>query len=161
MEYNIINGNILDSNEDFIAHQVNCKGVMGSGVALSIRSKYPNVYEQYRNMCSAYNNTKPIKNKLLGQTQYVWIYNAKEDGKARYCINMFSQDDFGRAGRVYTSTEAFKQCLLDINNKCSGYSIAFPWKIGCVRGGGNWEEILALICDTLTDVKSITFYRLE
>ena len=32
-------GNLLESTEDFIAHQVNCKGVMGAGVAKQIKNK--------------------------------------------------------------------------------------------------------------------------
>ena len=31
------NGNILDSGADIICHQVNCRGVMGSGVAKQIK----------------------------------------------------------------------------------------------------------------------------
>ena len=41
--------NILESfNIDILCHQVNCQGVMGAGLAKQIRSKYPEVYEQYK-----------------------------------------------------------------------------------------------------------------
>ena len=33
----IIEGNIVNANTDFIIHQVNCQGVMGSGVAKALR----------------------------------------------------------------------------------------------------------------------------
>ena len=32
-------GNILDAQTDVIAHQVNCQGVMGAGLAKQIREK--------------------------------------------------------------------------------------------------------------------------
>lgn len=34
-----IEGNILDAEEDIICHQVNCKGVMGAGLAKQSKSK--------------------------------------------------------------------------------------------------------------------------
>lgn len=33
----IIQGDLLEAKENIIAHQVNCKGVMGSGVAKQIK----------------------------------------------------------------------------------------------------------------------------
>ena len=44
-----VKGNLLDSNCDYICHQVNCQGVMNSGVAKQIREKWPEVYESYVN----------------------------------------------------------------------------------------------------------------
>ncbi|WP_223260709.1 hypothetical protein [Bacillus sp. LNXM65] len=38
-----VDGNILEASEDIICHQVNCKGVMGAGLAKQIKSKYPNI----------------------------------------------------------------------------------------------------------------------
>lgn len=32
-------GNLLDAKTDVIAHQVNCQGVMGAGIALQIKNK--------------------------------------------------------------------------------------------------------------------------
>lgn len=43
-----VDGNILETSEDIICHQVNCKGVMGAGLAKQIKSKYLNVYKEYK-----------------------------------------------------------------------------------------------------------------
>ena len=43
-----VNGNILEATEDIICHQVNCQGVMGSGLAKQIRSKWPSVFADYK-----------------------------------------------------------------------------------------------------------------
>lgn len=43
MTIEIIEGNILDYKEDIIVQQVNCRGVMGSGLAKQIMNKYPSV----------------------------------------------------------------------------------------------------------------------
>lgn len=47
-----INGDILtiptDGRPTVVCHQVNCKGVMGAGLAKQIREKHPEVYEAYK-----------------------------------------------------------------------------------------------------------------
>ena len=44
----IFDGDILNASEYILAHQVNCMGIMGSGIAKQIKDKYPEVFEQYR-----------------------------------------------------------------------------------------------------------------
>jgi O-acetyl-ADP-ribose deacetylase (regulator of RNase III) len=48
---NIVDGDILNAKENIICHQVNCQGVMGSGLAKQIKNKYPNVYAKYKKFC--------------------------------------------------------------------------------------------------------------
>jgi len=71
----IIEGNILNAKEDIICHQVNCKKVMGSGLAKQIRDKYPNVYEEYVNLINwakeEYKRGFSKKKSLLGSIQFV------------------------------------------------------------------------------------------
>lgn len=54
----MIVGDILTPNKalsyhPIICHQVNCKGVMGGGLAKQIRDVYPNVYYIYKRKCEA------------------------------------------------------------------------------------------------------------
>ena len=132
-------GNILDSGADVICHQVNCMGKMNSGIAKAIREKWPEVYTRYR-----------IKYEcevdLLGQIQPV-IINANTA-----VINMFAQYNYGYDGRRYTSYDAFWSCLGEIQKYLNpGVTIAFPARIGCVRGGANWNVILKMIEEVLGD----------
>ena len=48
MSVKYYNGDLLESGCDYICHQVNCQGVMGSGIAKSIREKWPVVFEKYK-----------------------------------------------------------------------------------------------------------------
>lgn len=43
----IVKGDLLKVEKGIIVHQVNCQKTMGSGIALSIRKKYPSHYIQY------------------------------------------------------------------------------------------------------------------
>jgi len=75
-----VRGNLLDAPQPIIVHQVNCQGVMGSGVAKAIRDKYPQAYQAYRSMQESYT----VKSSLLGQAQ---IVSTNEHA----IINLFSQ----------------------------------------------------------------------
>lgn len=42
--YEEIKGNLLESDCDIICHQTNTLGIMGGGIALQIKNKYPLLY---------------------------------------------------------------------------------------------------------------------
>lgn len=48
----VVNGDLLQSNLPLIAHQTNCLGVMGAGIAKAIKNKWNSVYTQYANYCN-------------------------------------------------------------------------------------------------------------
>ena len=108
-------GNIFESNANVILHQVNCQGVMGSGVAKQVHDKYPKVYALYRELCDAYKNDKE---KLLGVVQIVYV------NKSLAIANLFAQNEFGRNGKCYTNYEALEICLMDVNKRFKGKSVA-------------------------------------
>ena len=65
-------------------------------------------------------------------------------------INMFAQNGYGYDGKRYTSYDAFWSCLGHIRESIpKGSKIAFPYKIGCDRGGANWEVIYTMIVAAL------------
>ena len=133
------NGNILDSGADIICHQVNCQGAMNSGVAKAIREKWPQVYEEY---------SKLMHLEMLGHIQTVYL--GEENGHSKGVINMFAQYTYGYDGRRYTSYDAFWACLGEIKKYINPEkTIAFPARIGCVRGGANWNVILTMIEEVL------------
>ena len=160
---NVIKGNLLDSDCDYICHQVNCMGKMNSGVAKAIREKWPIVFEKYQKAYSfaedcSINDKKltTIATYLLGESQFVKINDNQQ------VVNMFAQNGYGYDGRRYTSYDAFWSCLGKIKNIApKGSKIAFPYNIGCCRGGANWEVIYAMIVAVLNEDYDIYFYRLE
>lgn len=141
-----IQANLLDTQFQFIAHQVNCRGVMGAGIALQIKNKYPEVYDAYKVFCNI-NTAKPP----LGKSLCVWT-------KDNHCvINVFGQLGYGRAQQqtdydaLYSgfamAAEEIRNTFLD-GNPCYQIPIAIPYGIGCGLAGGDWkkvEEILKLV----------------
>ena len=46
-------GNSFDVDADVRVNTVNCVGVMGTGVALAFRKRYPKMFADYRDACHA------------------------------------------------------------------------------------------------------------
>lgn len=136
-------GNLLDAQTDVIAHQVNCQGVMGSGVAKYIREKWANVFEEYKKYCNDI-----YSHQVFGSCLLVDINNEQ-------CVaNLFGQFRYGRDGKRYTNYEALYKSLerlvaqmVSTNKK----SVAFPYKMSSDRGGANWNVVLAMIESVFKD----------
>ena len=150
---NYVKGNLLDSDCDYICHQVNCQGVMGSGIARQIRERWPKVYESYTHYVDYHNKHEE---GLLGK---ILISNINHPTRV---INMFSQDMYGYDGNRYTSYDAFANCLREIDlHVARSRSIGFPKNIGCGLGGGNWTVISALIDEILGQTHDVYIYEYE
>ena len=52
-----IQGNIFDSPAQVIVNTVNTVGVMGKGLALSFKQRYPDMFKKYRVMCEKHQLT--------------------------------------------------------------------------------------------------------
>ena len=145
-------GNILDSGADIICHQVNCQGKMNSGVAKAIREKWPLAYVRYMESSNIEWDENHKHGKLVWKHMFGHIQPVHITENNCTVINMFAQDGYGYDGRRYTSYDAFWSCLSEIKEQIpKGKRIAFPARIGCVRGGANWEVIFTMIDVVLGD----------
>ena len=157
-------GNLLDADCDYICHQVNCQGRMGSGIAKSIKERWPIVYDQYvngykerekeiSNMCT-FEYSLDVGETLLGHLQQVKVNNKQT------VINMFAQQYCGYDGQRYTSYDAFWDCLEGIAASVpKGSKIGFPYGIGCGLGGANWKIIETMIEQVLAADYDIYIYH--
>ena len=65
----IIKGNIFNTKAQTIVNTVNCVGVMGKGIALVFKLRYPNMFEQYQKYCSQH----------LISVGKLWLYKGESD----------------------------------------------------------------------------------
>lgn len=145
----VVDGDIFESGADVILHQVNCQGVMGSGVAKQVREKYPNVFATYQELCLG---EKDHTSNLLGIAQPV------QTDDHTIIINLFAQDNFGYDGNCYTNYDALRTCLETVRKNNSNDSIAIPYLMACHRGGGDWDKVSGMI-EEILDGCDVTFYR--
>ena len=135
MEIIYKDGNLLDAQTTVIGHQVNCQGVMGSGVAKQIKEKWPGVFSHYQTRCR--DLISP-----LGEAQLVKINDSQ------YIANVFGQFNYGTSGERYTSYDALDIAFHRLKYKMvenNLTSIAIPYKMSSDRGGADWDVVLALL----------------
>ena len=147
IEYRV--GNLLDTEAKYIVHGCNSKGIMGSGVALAIRNKWPSVFWDYK---QEYDN----HGLYLGTN----IYSDTDDGKV--IVNAITQKNFGRDSAVtYVSYAAIMSCMLDIERDMlrTGeeiQEIAMPL-IGAGLANGKWDFIAPRIEKAFDVMKPIVY----
>ena len=147
---NIVDGSLLDATEDILCHQVNCQGVMGSGIALALRNKYPNLYDCYNHFCVYCN-----KVHALGGAQFV----EQEDG--HIIANLFGQYNYGRENIIYTDYTELEVAFVRTREYAlaNNLSIAMPYKIGCGLANGNWDIVYQIIERVFYNI-DVTLYRI-
>lgn len=131
--------NVLSWKKGVICHQVNCQGVMGSGLAKSIKETWPEVFKHYTNFTDCYK--KDERWRILGESLVVTV------GPDLKVANIFGQLEYGYDGKRYTDycalNRAFKQ--LRANASLEGMTFYFPYNFGCDRGGADWKIVSKMI----------------
>ena len=148
-----IYGNLLEQEYNIIAHQVNCKGVKGGGLALQIKKKYYNVYKEYFYLC---HNAKKSSD-LLGSIQPI------KTNKQQYIVNVFGQDDFGK-NKKQTDYNALNLALSKLHafmKEKQLNTIGFPYKFGSGLAGGDWNVVFNMIKKEFDDDKNIICYIVQ
>lgn len=121
-----VNQNVTDVTRGVIAHGVNCQRKMGSGVAKAIRATWPIVYERYM----AYDMGKDA----LGLTHIIAI------DEQLWVANCYTQVYYGNDKKKYADLTAVKKTLEDVFCYASNMQVpVYLPKIGCGRGGLDWE----------------------
>lgn len=158
MDIRIMKGDATEFENGCLAHGVNCQGVMGSGIALTIKQKFPKVFDEYKSLCDEHRN---FTSDLLGVAQPVSI------GDGRVVVNCFTQDFYGRSPETYSgmaTTKSINESLRHLSRhllrpefKPEDRRIHMP-KIGGTRGGLDFEkEVMPVIEKIAADYPEITY----
>lgn len=135
-----ITGDLLTCDANILCHQVNCHGVMGAGIALSIREKLltEEQYIEYIQFC--------VKNRIDALGKVLTFKVKGQDQK--YVANCFSQNDWSQTGCL-TDYDAMRKCFESVERDAAqhGLSVALPGYIGCGIAGGDWNTVHAVILD--------------
>ena len=151
----ITHGDVLNTDIKIIAHQVNCKGVMGGGLAKQIKDTYPQIYNYYKDFIQDYkecNDESPLGTVATYRVSGHVIWN------------VFGQEDYG-TDKCYTDYDAVKRAFTDeIENwRCEQHCgwdnqipIAIPCYFGCGLGGGDWS-IMKKVFEEIEKEQNVIF----
>lgn len=112
-------GNIFSSGCQTLVNTVNCVGVMGAGIALECRLRYPQMFEQYAQLCT--------DAKLhIGQ---LWIYRAP----TRWVLNFPTKQHWRYPSKLEYLQRGLQK-FIDTYEARGITSVAFPL-LGAHNGG--------------------------
>lgn len=130
-EIKFIKGNIFTSKAQTLVNTVNCMGVMGAGIALEFKYRYPAMFEQY---------TKYCEEKYI-QIGKLWIYNVPETNAK--VLNFPTKFNWKQPSK-YEYLEKGLSKFVETYKERGITSIAFPL-LGALNGGLEPEKVIILM----------------
>lgn len=131
-------GSVFNANTQAIVNTVNCVGVMGAGIALECRLRYPDMFEDYKKKC--------LDRKIIvGKVDFFTSIDET------IICNFPTKDHFKYPSKI----EWIEEGLKNFRSTYSQYgikSIAFP-KLGTNNGELSWTDVKPLMEKYLNDLE--------
>lgn len=136
----VTNGDIFNSQCEALVNPVNTRGVMGKGLALAFKNKYPAHFENYKRACQ---NGEMTTDKVL----------AYQEINGPMIICLATKADWRDSSKI----EYVSAGLDDLVNQIKALgirSVAIP-KLGCGLGGLDWNKVRPLIVEKMSSLDGI------
>ena len=131
----IVTGDLFKADVQTIVNTVNCVGVMGKGIALEYKKRYPLMFDKYKHLCD-------IKLLRIGS---LWLY--KSDDK--WILNFPTKDHWKDPSKTEYLELGLKKFIETYKEK-GITSIAFPL-LGANNGKIDPDVSLKIMCEYLKD----------
>jgi len=141
-----IQGDIFKQDVKAIVNAVNCVGIMGKGIALQFKNKFPNNFQLYENACK--------QNKVIPGKMFIC-----EESNSQYIINFPTKRhwrDSSRLEDIILGLEDLAKTIKELKIQ----SIAIP-PIGCGLGGLEWSTVKIHIENKLSHLTDVQITLLE
>lgn len=139
-------GDIFRSSCEAWVNPVNCRGVMGRGLALAFKARFPEMYWRYRRDCLEH----------LLEPGNAYLYNPDRGGFGagwitgpRWIINATTKDDW-RDPSTYGLVAGCLGAIHRLIDETKIRSVAMP-ALGCGNGGLDWFNVEQMIRDEFRD----------
>lgn len=138
-----VEGDILLTKAEAIAHGIAANDPMNQGLALSLHERYPAMHKDFHHWCHA-NHPKPGE---------AWVWGGAEGARI---VNLITQEGgYGGGNKPGKATEAnvnhALRALKKIIQKEEFKSVALP-KLATGVGGLDWSDVKPLIESQLGDL---------
>jgi O-acetyl-ADP-ribose deacetylase (regulator of RNase III) len=139
-----IEGDLLSANTQAFVNTVNTIGVMGKGIALQFKERFPSNLNVYLAACK---NNEMVPGKMLVVKEYII------SGEEKIIINFPTKKDWKHPSKYEYIEEGLKD-LVRVINEYNIHSIAIP-PLGCGNGGLDWEIVKSLMKKYLERIKNV------
>ena len=141
----LIKGNLFDSDAQALVNTVNTEGVMGKGIALQFKERFPDNYKLYRDAC---------KKNLVKVGQMFVTCEASLDGE-KIIVNFPTKTTWRKPSEyqyIEDGLKSLRNTIISMNIR----SIAIP-PLGSHNGGLDWHTVKKMIIEHLQDLDCLIY----
>lgn len=138
-------GDMFQEPTQAIVNTVNCVGVMGKGVALEFKKRWPDNFTAYRKLC--------LDKKLNPGKMFVFDRGGLIIDGPRFLINFPTKNNWRAKSKLSYITDGLDDLVSTIKNM-NIKSISIP-PLGCGNGGLDWKEVKSVIEEKLTPLSGV------
>ena len=158
-------GNLLDAEVDALVNTVNCVGVMGRGIALMFRERFPENYQDYKD---AYADGKielgivrPFELGAQGsESDRLLPGTIRNDGhRPKFIFNFPTKNDWRGKSKLEWIDDGLKN-MVELMEELKVRSVAMP-RLGAGNGGLDWARVRPLIDTHLGKLDNVEVYVYE
>lgn len=136
-------GNILEADAEALVNTVNCVGVMGKGIALQFKQRFPENFEFYERECKA-GDVRPGRMSVFATGSMV---------NPKYIINFPTKRHWRGKSRIDDIESGLVDLIAQVK-RLGVKSIAVP-PLGCGNGGLAWTDVRPVIEDAFAQVPGV------
>ena len=160
-------GDIFTTNVEALVNTVNCKGVMGRGIALQFKKRFPQNFKKYRAACER-GEVQPGRMFIFEMTpnnpqlELLPLSNGRDVNQQlnpRYIVNFPTKRHWRAKTRMEDIDSGLKALHKEIVDR-KIQSIAIP-PLGCGLGGLQWDDVRPRIEAMLDEIDGIHAVILE
>jgi len=126
-------GDLFESPAQTLVNTVNTVGVMGKGIALGFKKRYPAMFAEYKKLCE--------DDRLKVGTLY--LYRTPQ----KLILNFPTKENWRRPSRIEWIAQGLRT-FVDVYRDAGIHSVAFP-PLGCGNGELKYEDVRRLMEDFL------------
>lgn len=136
MSVEVKSGNIFTSSCQTLVNTVNCVGVMGAGIALECRLRYPAMFEKYKILCGQRRLSPGV----------LWLYKGgaeASDINDKWILNFPTKVEWKYPSKIEWVVSGLDKFVETYREKAIT-SIAFP-VLGGLNGGLDPDEVVSVM----------------
>jgi O-acetyl-ADP-ribose deacetylase (regulator of RNase III) len=134
-----------------LVNPVNCKGVMGAGLAKEFKRRWPAMFEHYKSVCVCSLGFRP--GQLL-------IYYPGDKVRGPNIICFPTKDHWREPSKLEYIKVGLEALAEDLSRTATIDTIALP-KLGCGLGGLAWEDVRSLMIEYLEPLEATCYVHGE
>lgn len=135
---------IFKQDADILVNPVNCVGVMGKGLALDVKNRYPENFKAYALACKK-------KEVRLGEMHIFKNYIFYESPHPKWIVNFPTKDDWRNESDIRAVTSGLIDLVSGLK-RVNVNSISIP-ALGCGLGRLDYTEVKKEIKDAFASLK--------